>query len=106
MGRKYSRCLRYFSRKLPQPLTKEKIVSKISRVMSALFRRPPQSRQPVRNWSRSPLLLEQLEERTVPTVLFQPILRGAEVFNFNGATMTQPVSNPYALNSPKVYFIF
>jgi hypothetical protein len=40
-------------------------------------------------------------------VLFQPIGFGPEVFSFNGATMSGPLaSNPYALNSPKVYLIF
>jgi len=30
-----------------------------------------------------------------------------EVFSFNGVTMSQPlVSNPNALRSPKVYFVF
>ena len=55
------------------------------------------------------LALEQLESRTVPTILFEPVGRGPEVFAFNGATMSQSeplASNPYALNSPKVYFIF
>lgn len=41
------------------------------------------------------------------TQLFRPVGRGPEVFAFNGVTMSQPLaSNPYALNSPKVYLIF
>jgi hypothetical protein len=41
------------------------------------------------------------------TMLFKPVGRPPEVFAFNGITMSQPLtSNPYALNSPKVYFIF
>jgi hypothetical protein len=41
------------------------------------------------------------------TTLFKPVGRPPEVFAFSGVTMTQPLtSNPYALNSPKVYFIF
>lgn len=41
------------------------------------------------------------------TTLFKPVGRPPEVFAFNSATMTEPLtSNPYALNSPKVYLIF
>ena len=40
-------------------------------------------------------------------IIFKPVGRPPEVFNFNGALMSQPLSsNPDALNSPKVYFIF
>jgi hypothetical protein len=40
-------------------------------------------------------------------LLFRPVGRPPEVFAFNGATMSQPLaSNPSALNSPRVYFIF
>lgn len=40
-------------------------------------------------------------------ILFKPVGRPPEVFDFNGALMSQPLtSNPDALNSPKVYFIF
>ena len=40
-------------------------------------------------------------------ILFRPVGRPPEVFSFNGTLMSQPLtSNPDALNSPKVYFIF
>jgi hypothetical protein len=40
-------------------------------------------------------------------ILFRPVGRPPEVFNFNGTLVSQPLtSNPNALNSPKVYFIF
>ena len=41
------------------------------------------------------------------TILFRPVNRPPEVFAFNGTTISQPLaSNPNALNSPRVYFIF
>ena len=40
-------------------------------------------------------------------ILFRPVGRPPEVFDFNSTLMSQPLtSNPDALNSPKVYFIF
>jgi hypothetical protein len=67
--------------------------------------------------------LESLEDRTVPTIIFDPLQSGVEGFSNSGVTMSPsqlgavPVTgygvlpaaapyNPYALNSPKVYFIF
>jgi hypothetical protein len=65
--------------------------------------------------ARRPLLLEQLEDRVVPAVIFNSPFGGDSIFWFpgNGAGMPayQPVdsplsSNPTALNSPNVYLIF
>ncbi|HLJ95235.1 MAG TPA: hypothetical protein VKU02_18805 [Gemmataceae bacterium] len=81
-------------------------MSTITKMVRACFTRTERNRQPARQSFRSQLLLEELEVRAVPTVLFQPVLRGAEAFDFNGTTMARSVNNPYALNSPKVYFIF
>ena len=40
-------------------------------------------------------------------ILFKPVNRTPEVFDFSGALMSQALtSNPYALNSPKVFIIF
>ena len=61
--------------------------------------------------ARRPLLLEQLEDRVVPAVIFNSPFGGDSIFWFpgNGAGMPayQPVdsplsSNPTALNSPNV----
>jgi hypothetical protein len=56
--------------------------------------------------------LEQLEARTVPTILFDPVVSGAEVWSVNNGASTTTLtpsnlgSNPYALRSPTVYLIF
>jgi hypothetical protein len=53
--------------------------------------------------------LEQLEERTVPTILFDPVVSGPEVLQNSGATMSPSqlaYNNPYALKNPTVYFMF
>jgi hypothetical protein len=40
------------------------------------------------------------------TIVFKPVGRPAEVFAYKGDTMSKPLSNTNALNSPTVYFIF
>jgi hypothetical protein len=40
------------------------------------------------------------------TILFKPVGRPPEVFAYKSDTMTKPLSNTGALNSPKLYFIF
>jgi hypothetical protein len=78
----------------------------------AIWKKPSKAaRADNARWRVRPML-EQLEERTVPTVLFDPVHSGAEVYQINNGTTTvtmspsQLGSNPYALNSSIVYLIF
>jgi hypothetical protein len=53
--------------------------------------------------------LESLEDRTVPTILFDPVVSGAEVLQNSGAPMSPSQlasNNSYALKNPTVYFMF
>jgi hypothetical protein len=57
---------------------------------------------------RNPLL-DALEDRTLLTVVFEPVGYGPATVQIAGQTVTQgtPVtSNPYALTNPSLYFIF
>ncbi len=52
------------------------------------------------------LTMAMLAAPAYSTILYRPVGRAPEVFAYNGTTMSQPLTNTNALNSPKVYLIF